>query len=327
MIRVLLAGPELVDSAECRLLLEANGFEINSCTALQGAVFSVLEDPPDLLIVEKGFLGNGDQALIRAVKACLQKTNIPIILVVSREEMMNGLDWDLFPVDGLVVKPIVPEFLLTRIRLAHARMNRVFDNNPLSKLPGNTSILKRIQTTLDAQNGAAIGYIDIDNFKPYNDHYGFSQGDEVLLMVARIMVNVIDEIARDGSFVGHIGGDDFVFIVKEEKIEPVCRRIIANFSAVRNMFIAPEDVKRGGFVEKDRQGKITEFGLLSISISVIPTSHGKFKHFGEVSAAASQLKHKVKELPGNNYIIDRRLGYYPPTQNLRSKAPELTIKC
>jgi diguanylate cyclase (GGDEF)-like protein len=311
MSRILVAGLTLTANERLRVLLEENAYSVIVCYDLQAAVAIVLEDPPDFLLLEKGFSGNGGHKLIRAVKACLQKANIPIILVVSPENMMQGLDWTNFPVDDLIAEPVVPEVLLTRIRLSQARMNRVFDNNPLSKLPGNTSILKRIQATLDEKSGAAVGYIDIDNFKPYNDHYGFSQGDEVLLMMARIMVNVIDEIAREDSFAGHVGGDDFVFIVREDKVEQVCKRIIANFETVRNMFIEPEDVKRGGFVEKNRQGKMTKFGLLSVSIAVVPTSHGKFKHFGEVSAAASQVKHKVKKLSGNNYLVDRRLGYCP----------------
>ncbi len=296
---------------ENRLVLESKGYEIISCVVLQAAISYVLEDPPDFLIMEKGFAGEKDQDLISVVKACLQKTNIPIILIVSREEMLSGLDWKAFPVDDILVKPVEPEYLLNRVRLAEARMNRVFDNNPLTKLPGNTSILNRIQAILDKKSREAVGYIDIDNFKPYNDHYGFAQGDEVILMVARIMVNVLDEIAREESFAGHIGGDDFVFIVSEEKMDEVCQRMLLNFEKVRNMFIEPEDVKRGGFVEKDRQGRVTRFGLLSISIAMIPTSHNCFKHFGEVSAAASQLKHKVKELDGNNYLIDQRHGYSP----------------
>lgn len=311
MTRILAVGKEPMDRAESRIILEANGYQIISFTELHDAVAVVLDDPPDFLIMEKGFAGEKDHDLIGVVKACLQKTNIPIILVVSREDMITGLDWSLFPVDDLLVKPVEPEYLLTRIRLSQARMNRVFDNNPLTKLPGNTSILNKIQSVLDSKSGAAVGYIDIDNFKPYNDHYGFAQGDEVILMVARIMVNVIDDMARAGSFAGHIGGDDFVFVVQEAKIEEVCTRMLTNFETVRNMFIEPEDVKRGGFVEKDRQGRVTSFGLLSISIAIIPTSHGKFKHFGEVSAAASQIKHKVKELDGNNFLIDRRQGYSP----------------
>jgi len=311
MTRILAVGSEPMARPECRTILEVNDYQIIWRDNLHDAVSLVLDDPPDFLLMESGFAGDKDSDLIGAVKGCLQKTNIPIILVVSPAEMIAGIDWNRFPVDDILVKPVVPEYLLTRVKLSEARMSRVFDNNPLSKLPGNTSILRRIQEVLDNGLGGAVGYIDIDNFKPYNDHYGFSRGDEVILVVARIMVNVINDIARGQGFAGHVGGDDFVFIVPEEMVEDVCRKILANFEVVRNSFIAPEDVKRGGFVEKNRQGEETSFGLLSISIAVIPTSHGKFQHSGEVSAVASQVKHKVKELEGNNFHVDQRHGYSP----------------
>ena len=159
---------------------------------------------------------------------------------------------------------------------------------------------------LGEPDGYAVCYVDIDNFKPYNDRYGFSRGDEVILMVARIMVNVVDEVARAGSFVGHIGGDDFVFIVREEMVEPVCKKILANFDLVRNMFLSAEDIAVGEFVGRDRQDRETRFGLLSLSIAVVPTDGGKYTHYGEVSAVASQLKHCVKKLDGSNYLIERR---------------------
>jgi GGDEF domain-containing protein len=125
-------------------------------------------------------------------------------------------------------------------------------------------------------------------------------------MVARIAVNVIDELAREGSFVGHVGGDDFVFVVKEDKVKPVCERILANFDVVRNMFIPVEDLKAGCYMEKDRQGRETIFGLLSLSIAVVITGSHHFKHFGEVSVVASEVKHYVKQKAGSNYMIDRR---------------------
>ena len=311
MARILVAGTSILERPESRISLEAKGYQLITCPSIRTAVGLFLEDPPDLLLVEKGFAGNGDLDLIRVASGCLQKTNIPILLVLSREEMAAGLDWHVLPVDDLIERPVAPEELLLRIQLAEARMNRVFDNNPLSKLPGNTSILNAIQSALANQEPMAVCYVDIDNFKPYNDHYGFSRGDEVILMVARVIVNVIDQIARQQSFIGHVGGDDYVFIVPEERMVEVCERILANFEAVRNLFIEPEDVHQGGFVEKDRQGRETRFGLLSISIAVIPTGHGKFQHSGQVAAVASQVKHKVKALEGNNYLIDRRDGYSP----------------
>jgi len=311
MPRILVAGSHILERPESRISLEAKGYQLITCASIKVAVGLFLEDPPDLLVVEKGFAETGDLDLIRVANACLQKTNIPILLVLSREEMCGGLDWRTRPVDDLLVKPVAPEELLVRIQLAEARMNRVFDNNPLSKLPGNTSILNAIQHALASDEPMAVCYVDIDNFKPYNDHYGFSQGDEVILMVARVIVNVIDQVARPHSFIGHVGGDDFVFIVPEEKAVEVCEKVLANFEAVRNLFIEPEDVNQGGFVEKDRQGRETRFGLLSISIAVIPTGHGKFQHSGQVAAVASQMKHKVKALDGNNYLIDQREGYSP----------------
>ncbi|MDH4322194.1 MAG: GGDEF domain-containing protein, partial [Desulfobulbaceae bacterium] len=239
-------------------------------------------------------------------KACLQKANMPILLALDQGDLKAEMDWNHFPVDDFMVKPVAPETILSHIKLAESRMVRVFDNNPLSRLPGNTSILRAIQKTIDADEPYGVCYIDIDNFKPYNDRYGFSRGDEVLLMVARITVNVVEELAREGSFVGHVGGDDFVFIVREEHIKPVCERLVENFERVKNMFLSQEDIKAGAFIGEDRQGKETRFELLSLSVAVVTTGDHLYKHFGEVSAVASQIKHYAKTLSGSNYVIDRR---------------------
>jgi len=306
MQRILIAGDNILHTSETRLLLEAKGYQIIICKKLPDAVGLILEDPPDLLITEKGFGGNHDHELIMAAKACLQKANIPILMALEQEDLKAEMDWDHFPVDDFMVKPIPPETILAHIELAEARMVRVFDNNPLSRLPGNTSILRSIQKTIDADEPYGVCYIDIDNFKPYNDRYGFSRGDEVLLMVARITVNVVEELAREGSFVGHVGGDDFVFIVKEKYIRPVCERLVENFERVKNMFLSQEDIKAGAFIGEDRQGKETRFELLSLSVAVVTTGNHLYKHFGEVSAIASQIKHYAKTLSGSNYVIDRR---------------------
>jgi GGDEF domain-containing protein len=313
MSRILIAGSDPLIKLECRLLLEAKGYKLKHCGNLPEALSLVLEDPrdlldpPDLLVIEKDFFGqNGDVELIRAVKSCLQKANIPILLVMAESQFHLELDWDSYPVDDLVPSPFSSEVLLTRIRLAESRMVRAFDSNPLSRLPGNTSILRAIQRVLGETEGYAVCYVDIDNFKPYNDRYGFSRGDEVILMVARIMINVVDELARTGSFVGHIGGDDFVFIVREKMAEPVCKKILANFDLVRNMFLSAEDIAVGEFVGCDRQDRETRFGLLSLSIAVVPTDGDRYTHYGEISSVASQLKHCVKKLDGSNYLVDRR---------------------
>lgn len=303
--RILIAGASGLIPDAARLLLEARGYQLRLTPNYADAVGRILEDPPDILVVEKDFQGNKDRELIRSAHTCLQKTSIPIILIL-REGERPGLDWQEYPVDDIVSAPIAPEQLAARLALAEARMQRVFDNNPLSRLPGNTSIIRAITRTIDSSEDFAVGYADIDNFKPYNDRYGFTQGDDVILMVARIMVNVIEEIAPKDSFVGHVGGDDFVFIVRENVAEAVCRRILLNFETVKNMFINSQDVAAGGYTGKDRQGRETRYGLLSLSLAVVTTGQSRYHHYGEISATASQLKHFVKQKEGSNFLIDRR---------------------
>ncbi len=304
MARLLFAGDVLV-TEESSLILKASGYQILSHASSQAAIAVVLEDPPDMLILGKNLPGCMD--LLNAAKACLQKTNMPILLVIEAQEL-STLDWDGYAVDDILVRPVDSDNLLARIRLAEARMGRVFDNNPLSRLPGNTSILRAIQKSIESEESSGVCYVDIDNFKPYNDRYGFSQGDDVILMVARIIVNVMEELARHTSFVGHVGGDDFLFIVPKDLIDETCTRVLAHFEVVRNMFLSKEDIEAGCYVEKDRQGRETTFELLSLSIAVIPTGNHTFSHSAEVANAASQLKHYVKQKEGSNYVVDRRCG-------------------
>lgn len=308
MNRILFVGKHISSSPEIKIVLETKGYQIISRDDLHTAVGLFLDDPPDMLVMEKGFAAepSADIDLLNSVKACQQKVNIPVILAVSKEDVRDGIDWKIYPVDDFILLPPDPDLVVNRIELALSRMVRVFDNNPLSKLPGNTSILQAIQHSIESEERFAVCYIDIDNFKPYNDRYGFSQGDDVILMVARITVNAIDELARQGSFIGHVGGDDFVFIVKEEYAKEVCQRILENFEVVKKMFLSSEDLKAGCYIENDRQGRETTFGLLSLSIAVVLTEINKFTHSGEIATVASQVKHYVKKQDGSNYLIDRR---------------------
>lgn len=304
LTRILTAFSEEALPMDAKLLLQAKGYHLIPCTTYAEAIGNILEDPPDLLITEKGFDGGKDHELIRAVKACLQKTNIPAILVLHKEP--GNLDWQQYPVDDIMISPFPPELLALKIELAEARLLRVFDNNPLSRLPGNTSIIRAISRIIEIERPYAVCYVDIDNFKPYNDRYGFTQGDDIILMVGKVIVNAIEETARGDSFIGHVGGDDFVFIVDAAKAASICERILANFETVKTSFISRQDLEAGGYVEKDRLGRDTRFGLLSLSIAVVLTGPNKFSHYGEVSATASQLKHAVKKKEGSNYMIDRR---------------------
>ncbi|NDY42197.1 diguanylate cyclase [Dissulfurirhabdus thermomarina] len=295
-------------SLDERLCLESMGHKVALHADLARALDNILNDPPDLLMLEKGLAEGVELDIIRSLKENLQLAFLPILLVVERMELAVGLDWDAYAVDDILSAKATVEEVIARVELALARMRRVADNNPLTKLPGNSSILKTIQGVLDAGAPMAVGYVDIDNFKPYNDRYGFSRGDEVIRMLARILVNVVDEAAGEDGFVGHVGGDDFVFVVPLEAAERVCRETIRNFDRLIPLFLDEPDLEAGCFVAADRRGNRCEFPLTSVSIAVVVNADGRYSHYGEVAAVAAQLKKKVKAETGSAYLVDRRVA-------------------
>jgi diguanylate cyclase (GGDEF)-like protein len=180
------------------------------------------------------------------------------------------------------------------------------DANPLTRLPGNTSIINTVQRLFAYGTDFALAYADLDHFKPYNDKYGFSRGDEILLMAARIIGNTVSMQQSDPSFVGHIGGDDFVFVLSPDVVEDACRSIISDFDAIVPSFYDPADRAHGYILSYDRQGKEQIFPILSISIAVVRNIQAKYSCYAELSHAAGQVKSITKDTPGSTYVIDRR---------------------
>ncbi|OAG27606.1 GGDEF domain-containing response regulator [Thermodesulfatator autotrophicus] len=268
------------------------------------AVEKVLNNPPELLLIEEALSPEMAKNLVLAFKKDLHLTFLPILLIVSQQELNK--DWEKLPVDDFVLEKANPEEIKSRLKLALVRVKCSADANPLTGLPGNTSILRTIQEKIDRKEKVAVAYVDIDQFKPFNDRYGFARGDEILRALARILSNVLGLKCREEGFVGHIGGDDFVFICPEDLVEEVCQEIIEEYERILPNFIDPEDLERGYFIARTRQGKIEKIPFPSLSIAVVPLRGGRFKHYGEVSAVASELKKIVKAKKGSNYLIDRR---------------------
>ncbi len=306
--RIAVIAPGFLDDKDKLLLLEAKGLKASVATDPSKALENILNDPPDLLVIRKDLPNDLAKYIVKALKDNLRLALLPICLVVKEEDFSANIDWKEYPVDDLLSDTAPVDEVVSRLTLALARIHRVADNNPLTMLPGNTSILKTIQAILDQEIERTVGYVDIDNFKPYNDRYGFSRGDEVIRMTARILVNVIQERAGGDGFVGHVGGDDFVFTVPIEKGEDIAQKVINNFNSLIPLFLDEEDVEIGCFLSKDRQGNEQRFPLTSLSIALIPCWKGRFKHYGEVATVAAQIKKKVKAMPGSNYYIDQRMS-------------------
>ncbi len=305
MAKILLLARNPQATSWQKALKEA-GFQVERQDDPRETAEEVLEAPPDLLLLEKSLAPELINDLIFALKENLNLAFLPILIVLKdTQEFEENL-----PVDDFLFEEAEAQEVLARVRLAFSRTWRIADNNPLTGLPGNTSILKAIQQKIDSGEEVAFCYVDLDNFKPFNDRYGFARGDEILRLVGRLLSNSVHFYAGHAGFVGHVGGDDFVFICPLATVDKICQEIIENFDRLVPNFLDEEDLKRGYFVAKDRRGKTQHFPLPSISIAVVPNYPGKFKHYGEVAAVAAQVKKLVKQKPGSAYFIDRRRGPY-----------------
>ncbi|MCG7345696.1 EAL domain-containing protein [Sporosarcina sp. ACRSL] len=172
--------------------------------------------------------------------------------------------------------------------------------NPLTELPGNVLIEQQLQHCIDSTDSYGILYLDLDNFKPYNDVYGFEKGDQVLMHLAHIL----KEVVSPNDFIGHIGGDDFIVVAPSALSVAYSEQIIEQFDATITQFYTEEDVKAGWIASKNRHGKDELFPLLTISIAII--ANHPFQSTYELAKEGSEVKKQCKQLPGSNYILSTR---------------------
>ena len=184
---------------------------------------------------------------------------------------------------------------------------RYLDASPLTRLPGNLAIEQVLKGKMDHGEKFALCYIDLDDFKAFNDKYGYAKGSDLIKMTGEVLYRAKDKYAEKQDFVGHIGGDDFVLITSPDGAEQVCQAIISEFDRRIPEYYADED-RANGFIEgMDRYGVKRRFPIMSISIAVVSDVKRSFKSPVEIAKVATEIKDYVKSLPGSNYLIDRRV--------------------
>ena len=266
----------------------------------------IFNEPPDLLVVDNRLPDIASTEVATIVKSENVYRQLPVILCLDAGDLTEPWNWNELGADDFLVRPFDDHQARERVHLTLCRASRAMDANPLTKLPGNTSIIGRIQDLIDRRDDFALAYCDLDHFKSFNDKYGFSRGDEVLMMTARVIVNTIRGFTGLKTFVGHVGGDDFVFITPASVAEEACRRVVSAFDGIVPHFYDAEDRDRECIVSTDRQGEVRTFPLMALSIAVVFNTGGRLKHYGEASAIAMGLKKKAKENPKSCYVLDRR---------------------
>mgnify|MGYP002542976955 FL=1 len=262
---------------------------------------------PQLIIINDDTITKNTIELCTEIRKTEDNNIIPIIVLSSREDKEFKIDLAKNYVEYYVAKSMGLEYLYYRIRNIFRLLvlNRTI--SPLTGLPGNTQIQAELKKRLAREKEFIVLYLDLDDFKAYNDVYGFLKGDEIIKFTARTILENVNNIANSNAFVGHIGGDDFVAILDENtNYEEICRNIIAQFDKGVKYFFTEEDYNRGYLKIQNRKGKMEHFFLTAISIGVVQVESDKFSNVLEIGEVGAQVKHIAKKYKGSCYAMDRR---------------------
>lgn len=304
------------DDREIRELLKTylglQGFEIRMAADGEEALLIAQNEMPHLVLLDLMLPGIDGYEVCRRLRRSIKTANIPIIMLTARVAMPDKLTGFEIGADDYITKPFDAIELLARVKtqLRHVEQALLSD---LTGLPGNTSTEQVIKRLTSGQGEKwAILYIDIDNFKAYNDVYGFLKGNELIKATAQVL---LEAVAAKGSkwnglesvdFIGHIGGDDFVVTTTPDKVDAVCQEIIRRFDAATPRFYSQEDWERGYVIAEDRRGQVVRHPIVTISIGVVTNQIRQIDNYWLVSQIAAEVKKKAKATPGSSYYVDHR---------------------
>lgn len=244
--------------------------------------------------------------ICKLIRGNFRFRHISAILVMDQKNPMDKIKGIYSGADDYIETPIDAGELLVRVKASLVRLDRDLEANALTKLPGNVSLLKELESRIKTNAPLAIGYLDLNKFKEFNDCYGFEKGDQVINHTASIIMNTLEKMGNPEDFLGHIGGDDFVFISAPELIEEISREIVEEFDKTIGSLYNEEDREKGYIITKNRRGDLCRIPLLSVSIGIATNEHAKFSHIGEVIQIATELKAYAKTLGGSVFVKDRR---------------------
>jgi len=270
-------------------------------------VIKHLLDIPSLILINDDNIDKSEVINIcRTIRSNEDNSITPIMLLTSNNSLEYEKEILKEEVEYFIVKPIDIDCLFYRIRNITKLLYRNRGISPLTKLPGNLPIQSELKKRLIKKQEFAVLYFDLDNFKAYNDTYGFLGGDEIIKQTAKIIQKNVNSDEHIHNFVGHIGGDDFVALVTNSDYEAICQNIILEFDTKILDYFSDVDKEKGYLEVPNRKGIIEEFPLVSLSIGVVEVSKNRFHNVLEIGEVGAQVKHLAKVTPGSAYAINRR---------------------
>ncbi|MFF5294801.1 GGDEF domain-containing response regulator [Paractinoplanes globisporus] len=288
--------------------LKIQGYDVIRARDGEHALEVMQDNRPDLAVVDWMMPRMDGVELTRRLRAEPLTSALPVIMLTAKSMTVDKVVGLTTGVDDYLVKPFDTAELIARVASTLRRNKEFREVSPLTGLPGNARVRREISDRMKAGGEYSVGYIDIDRFKSVNDVYGFDRGDEFITALARSLHKAVTSIGPPSIFLGHIGGDDFVFICTPDQVLPLTKRTVTDFEQAADQLYDSSDAERGYIEVPDRRGNKNRAALVTLSIGVAQaTIDGrKFTDPRVVIAVASEMKKVAKSQPGSYVAIDRR---------------------
>jgi DNA-binding response OmpR family regulator len=262
---------------------------------------------PDIVVVDVHTASRSRLDLCRLLKDDFGTASIPVITLINKKQLRSQLLDVKQGVDDYLIKPPDPMDLRIRIEMAMRRSQYSFYATPLTGLPGGRIIEEALGERLRVKTPFSFGYLDIDNFKYFNDVYGYLKGDRAIMQTAYMLYSGIRRFGNKEDFIGHIGGDDFVFITSPDKFDDISRNLIGMFNKLMPFHYTEDDRRNGYLVAKDRTHIIKKIPLMSISVAIVNRGEGsEYTSTIEINEAVAEIKRYLKTFPGSKFMAERR---------------------
>jgi diguanylate cyclase (GGDEF)-like protein len=310
--RILLVDdePHLVKVIKMRL--EGAGYSVLVANSGQEALKVVEEEHPDLIILDIVMPDIDGFQICHILRSQFKTRHIPIIFLSAMRGVEDKIKGFNIGADDFLTKPFVSGELLARVNNILIKNSALKLSSPLTGLPGNVTIRK--ETARRISNGGCYSwmYFDLDNFKEYNDHYGFLQGDDVIQSISEILVEALEKKGNGNDFLGHIGGDDFIIISTIERTEEIAQYVLKKIGENSYRFFNDKELRVGYYEHVRRDKKRVKIPTqLCVTIAVITSEDINFQHPAQISSLAAQVKEYGKSIEGSVIVFNRRKSSGP----------------
>ena len=283
-------------------VLSQTEYQVFAAPNGQEGIRKVKELDPDLVLLDVVLPDLSGFDVCRMLRSDPANNLRPIIMLTSRKDENDKIKGLELGADDYITKPFNERELISRVNNTLRRIDRNRNANPLTGLEGNLRIENEICKRIACGEKFSVLYFDLDNFKAYNDVYGFAKGDMVIKLTSVIITDIFAEYGSPDDFVGHIGGDDFIAISKPELVDDICKGIVDEFDTNIRGFYSEEDLEAGFIEAADRNGNMARFPIMTISIAVVSSDHCDSSSHFELARIAAELMHKVKTIQSSAYL-------------------------